>query len=172
MLCTYNTAPAITLVYTTGQGAHEFVLDEDHDFVLKREDIKASDSGEFWGSGRMGKEWPPEHRRLIDELKDRGYKNRHGGALVPNINEILISGGLWAYPGSEKDPQGKLRLYHELIPVAYITEQQDAMVTDGVRPILDREITDIEQRSPGYISTREEGELALEILSGKYGMEM
>jgi fructose-1,6-bisphosphatase I len=65
-----------------------------------------------------------------------------------------LRGGIYIYPGTKKNPAGKLRLMYECIPVAFIAEQAGAKASDGFRRILDIQPEHIHQRSPLFIGSR------------------
>ena len=153
--------PLITLVYSAGKGAHEFVLNREGEYVLSQENIALKEKGDLYSPGGLRRDWTPGHVQLIEYLETQGYKLRYSGGFVPDINQILIkSGGLFTYPALRQSPQGKLRLLFELQPMAFLVESAGGMATDGKRPILDIPVEDLGQRSPIYIGSRFEVEKA------------
>jgi len=64
------------------------------------------------------------------------------------------------YPATTKAEHGKLRLPFELNPMAYLVEQAGGAASDGRRPILELDCIDLDQRSPVYIGSRKEVEMA------------
>jgi fructose-1,6-bisphosphatase I len=66
----------------------------------------------------------------------------------------MLRGGIYIYPGTKKNPLGKLRLMYECIPVAFLAEQAGGKASDGFRRILDIPITEIHQRTPLYIGSK------------------
>lgn len=40
-------------------------------------------------------------------------ENKYAGALVADIHNVLINGGVFAYPADVRNPNGKLRLLYE-----------------------------------------------------------
>jgi len=153
--------PATTLVYAVpGRGAHEFVLD-DGNFILEKEFLRMEEQGKIYAPGGSEKKWTPEHKAFIDDLKDQDYKLRYSGALVADVNHIIVKGGgIFSYPALTDAPNGKLRLLFELQPLALIAEEMGGMATDGITPILDLVPLDLGQRSPIYIGSKVEVELA------------
>ena len=75
---------------------------------------------------------------VVEALEEQGKKLRYSGALVPDVNHIMVKGGgIFSYPGSRKKPAGRLRLVLESRPLAFIFEAADGMATDGkVMPCL------------------------------------
>ncbi|HDS15604.1 MAG TPA: fructose-1,6-bisphosphatase [Proteobacteria bacterium] len=153
--------PRTTLVYGAGDGVHEFTLNSLGEYVLTREYVSLKNRGTIFSPGGVRRDYLPEHENFIRHLEDDGYKLRYSGGFVPDLNQILLKGGgIFMYPGTVSAAQGKLRLPFELNPMAYLTELAGGVATDGRRPILDLECYDFDQRSPVYIGSRDEVELA------------
>jgi fructose-1,6-bisphosphatase I len=157
--------PLITMVYSAGKGAHEFVLNREGEYVLSQENIRLKEKGDIYSLGGLRRDWTPEHLRFVEYLEAEGYKLRYSGGFVPDINQVLIkNGGVFTYPALKKSPHGKLRLLFELLPMAFLIEQAGGKATDGKQLILDVPVEDIGQRSPIYIGSRFEVEKAGEFL--------
>ncbi|HEX8945819.1 MAG TPA: hypothetical protein VF785_21945, partial [Gemmatimonadaceae bacterium] len=92
---------------------------------------------------------------------------RYVGSLVADFHRNLLGGGIFAYPANRKTPKGKLRLLYEANPLAFIVEQAGGNACDGAQRILDVQPTELHQRTPLYIGSKSEVELAQRILSGK-----
>ncbi len=159
--------PLITMVYSAGKGAHEFVLNREGEYVLSHENIKLKEKGSIYSLGGLRKDWTPQHLRFVEYLEAEGYKLRYSGGFVPDINQVLIKGGgIFTYPALKKEPKGKLRLLFELQPMAFIMEQAGGVASDGKKDILSLTVEDLGQRSPIYIGSRFEVEKAKEFLNG------
>ncbi len=153
--------PRTTLVYGAGNGVHEFTLNNLGEFVLTREYIKVHDEGKIFSPGGIRRDYLPEHEKIVTRFEEEGYKLRYSGGFVPDINQILLKGGgLFMYPATTKAKQGKLRLPFELNPMAYLVEMAGGAATDGRHSILELDCHDLDQRSPVYIGSRREVELA------------
>ncbi len=153
--------PTTTLVLAVDEKTHEFHLDHVGNWVLKTENIQMEDKGEIYSPGGLRKDWLDRHRRYIEDLEKRGYKLRYSGALVADINQVLMKrGGVFTYPASKKDPNGKLRLLFELQPMALIMENAGGRVTNGLENILDIIPEKLDQRSPIYAGSRYEVDMA------------
>ena len=59
------------------------------------------------------------------------------GALVADVHNILINGGIYGYPATRENPNGKLRLLYESAPMAMIMEQAGGAGSTGYGRILD-----------------------------------
>lgn len=158
--------PLITMVYSAGIGAHEFVLNREGEYVLSEDNIRLKERGDIYSLGGLRSEWTPGHMKFVEYLEKEGYKLRYSGGFVPDFNQVLIKrGGIFTYPGLKKSPKGKLRLLFELQPMAFIIEQAGGMATDGRQNILDIKVENLNQRCPVYIGSRFEVEKAKEFLA-------
>lgn len=77
------------------------------------------------------------------------------GALVADVHNILINGGIYGYPSTRTAPNGKLRLLYESCPMAMIMEQAGGAGSTGHGRILDVKPTEIHQRVPTYLGSVE-----------------
>jgi len=158
--------PLITMIYSAGRGAHEFVLDREGEYVLSQANIMLKEKGSIFSPGGLRRDWTPEHLKFVEQLEKDGYKLRYSGGFVPDINQILIKkGGVFTYPALKKSPQGKLRLLFELQPMAFIMEQAGGLATDGNQDILSIKVENVNQLSPVYIGSVTEVQMAKKFLS-------
>jgi fructose-1,6-bisphosphatase I len=158
--------PLITMVYSAGCGAHEFVLNREGEYVLAQENIRLKEKGSIFSPGGLRRDWVPQHLKFIENLEKEGYKLRYSGGFVPDINQVLIKkGGLFTYPALQKSPNGKLRLLFELQPMAFIMEQAGGRATDGRKDIMTIKVEKLDQCSPIYIGSSTEVQMAEQFLS-------
>ena len=165
---------SVMLVYTTGNGVHGFTLDPSiGEFLLSHPNIRIPSPGKRIYSvneGYYGR-WSEEQRHLVDHLKgvdggiDRPFSSRYIGSMVADLHRTLLYGGLFMYPADDRNPEGKLRLLYEGAPMAMIMEQAGGMATNGERSLLDVEPTDLHQRTPVFMGSKEYVELAQRFLS-------
>jgi fructose-1,6-bisphosphatase I len=160
------------LVYTTGQGAHGFTLDPSiGEFLLSHPDIRIPDDGRYLSvNDSYSPLWGDEVRDLMRRYRglDSDHKPlsiRYVGSLVADFHRNLLGGGIFAYPRNSQTPEGKLRLLYEANPLAFIVEQAGGLASDGSNRILDLQPTALHQRTPLYIGSRAEVELAERILA-------
>ncbi|MEG3957783.1 class 1 fructose-bisphosphatase [Microcoleus sp. herbarium2] len=150
--------PSTMLVYSIGQGVHSFTLDPSlGEFILANENIKVPDRGPIY-SVNEGNFWQWEES-LRDYIRyvhrSEGYTARYGGALVGDFHRILFQGGVFLYPGTVKQPQGKLRLLYESAPLAFLMEQAGGRASTGTQDILDVVPTKLHERSPLIVGSKE-----------------
>lgn len=73
--------------------------------------------------------------------------------MVADFHRNLIRGGIYLYPGTKKNKNGKLRLLYECIPIAYLAEQAGGKASDGFTRILDIQPESIHQRVPLFVGS-------------------
>jgi fructose-1,6-bisphosphatase I len=83
---------------------------------------------------------------------------------VADFHRNLIAGGIFLYPGDSKNPKGKLRLLYEAAPMAFIAEQAEGSATDGRERILDIVPTELHQRTPLVIGSRQDVGFVADVL--------
>jgi fructose-1,6-bisphosphatase I len=161
------------LVYTTGQGVHGFTLDPSiGEFLLSHPNIRIPDNGRYLSVNDSYEQyWDENVRALMRRYRgldgDRRALNvRYVGSLVADFHRNLLGGGVFCYPANAKSPRGKLRLLYEANPLAFVVEQAGGAATDGVHRIMDITPTELHQRTPLYIGSKGEVDLAAEVLAG------
>jgi fructose-1,6-bisphosphatase I len=147
--------PLTVLVYSLGDGVHEFVLNEEGDYMLQEEDIRIPE-GKIYSPGALRKDWLPYQEKWIELLEEDGYKLRYSGSFVADVHQILHKGGVFSYPAYRGSPSGKLRLLYECRPMGYIVTQAGGAVSNGDTDILRIEPDNIHQRTPVYIGGKKE----------------
>ncbi|MFN8671518.1 MAG: class 1 fructose-bisphosphatase [Candidatus Sericytochromatia bacterium] len=149
--------PLTTIIYTSGHGVCEFVLNPEGEFVLAQRNMMLNDKGKIYSPGGAKNSWTEGHRQYIEKLEEEDYKLRYSGGLVPDVNQILLKkGGVFSYPSLKGAEKGKLRLLFELQPLSFICEQAGGMATDGINDILDIPVETAHQRSPIYLGSKYE----------------
>ena len=160
------------MVYTTGQGAHGFTLDPSiGEFLLSHPDIRIPENGRYLSVNDSYEQHWDENVKLLMR-KYRGLDTerkplivRYVGSLVADFHRNLLGGGVFAYPSNAKAPRGKLRLLYEANPLAFIVEQAGGAASDGHQRVLDVHPSELHQRTPLYIGSKKDVELATEVLA-------
>lgn len=150
------------LVYTTGKGVNGFTLDPSiGEFCLSHPDMKMPDDGQIYSINEGNyKKFPQGVKDYIkycqeeDSATLRPYTSRYIGSMVADIHRNLFKGGIFMYPETSQQPNGKLRLMYECNPIGFIVEQAGgkATTTNGER-ILEIEPTDLHQRVSAIIGS-------------------
>ena len=162
------------MVYTTGQGAHGFTLDPSiGEFLLSHPNIRIPEEGRYLSVNDSYEElWDDRVRTIMRHYKGleggrRALSTRYVGSLVADFHRNMLGGGIFAYPANRKTPRGKLRLLYEANPLAFIVEQAGGAASDGTQRTLDVLPTELHQRTPLYIGSKKDVELATRILAGQ-----
>jgi fructose-1,6-bisphosphatase I len=160
------------LVYTTGQGAHGFTLDPTlGEFLLSHPDIRIPDQGRYLSvNDSYEQHWDEPVKQLMRRYRGlegdrKALSVRYVGSLVADFHRNLLGGGIFCYPRNKNSPSGKLRLLYEANPLAFIVEQAGGLATDGTQRILDIQPTELHQRTPLYVGSKAEVELAMQLLA-------
>ncbi len=144
------------LVYTTGHGVNGFTLDPSiGTYCLSHPDMVTPSEGNIFSvnEGNLG-DFAPGVQRYIAHCKERKMSARYIGSLVADFHRNLLKGGIYFYPGTRKTPNGKLRLLYEGNPLALIVEQAGGSASDGTQRILEIPPTELHQRCPLFIGSR------------------
>lgn len=86
---------------------------------------------------------------------------------MADFHRNLLKGGVFLYPGDNKNPSGKLRLMYEANPLAFIVEQAGGKASDGKRRILDIQPEGLHDRTPLVIGSKQDVEIAEAFIQGK-----
>jgi len=161
------------LVYTTGQGAHGFTLDPSiGEFLLSHPNIRTPVEGRYLSvNDAYEQHWDGPVKQLMRHYRAlegtrKAMSVRYVGSLVADFHRNLLGGGIFCYPPNKKNPKGKLRLLYEANPLAFIVEQAGGSATDGARRTLDIQPTELHQRVPLYIGSKNDVDLASQVLAG------
>jgi fructose-1,6-bisphosphatase I len=86
--------------------------------------------------------------------------------MVADVHRTLLKGGVFLYPPTKKNPEGKLRLLYEANPIGMIMEQAGgrAVTATGGR-ILEVQPTSIHQRTSVVLGSADEVEAVVRHLS-------
>jgi fructose-1,6-bisphosphatase I len=74
---------------------------------------------------------------------------------VADVHNILINGGIYGYPATRTNPNGKLRLLYECAPMSFIIEQAGGVGSTGRGRIMDVVPTEIHARTPVFLGSVE-----------------
>jgi len=162
--------PSTVAAYTVGDGVHMFTLDPlIGAYVLTRENVRMPESGKSYSVNEAYKaKFPLGFQRYLDWAKSKeagGYSLRYIGSLVADFHRTLLRGGVFLYPPTDAQPEGKLRLMYEANPLAFLAEQAGGVATDGTQRILEKEPVALHQRTPLIIGSKGEVDRVLRFLS-------
>jgi fructose-1,6-bisphosphatase I len=136
------------------------------EFILSHINIKTVSKGKIYSANEgNARFWDEGTKKYVNYLKekdpttDRPYSLRYIGSLVADFHRNLLYGGIFLYPADYKDPdkpKGKLRLLYEASPMAFIAEQAGGMATTGKENIMDIVPTELHQKVPLIIGSKDD----------------
>ena len=143
-----------------------FKLDEKKGEFIFQKELRLNEKGKIVGPGGTQKEWYPFHKEMIDNFFKEGYRLRYSGGMVPDLHQILLKGGgLFAYPGANDKPQGKLRMLFEVFPFAYVYKVAGGLAIDGSEDLLSLTPKHLHDTSPCFFGSDYEIQKVLEVYS-------
>mmetsp|Transcript_8859 Transcript_8859/g.11781 ORF Transcript_8859/g.11781 Transcript_8859/m.11781 type:complete len:447 (-) Transcript_8859:95-1435(-) len=164
--CLYSATTV--LVLTMGSGVDGFTLDPDTgQFLHTHRDIRIPSSGPIYSFNEANyRDFDQPVRRYLTSIKEQSravgkedgtvpLSARYIGALVADAHNVLINGGIYGYPATFQNRNGKLRLMYESNPMAMIMEQAGGAGSTGYGRILNVKPNDIHQRVPTFLGSIE-----------------
>jgi len=148
------------LVYTTGHGVNGFTLNPAiGTFYLSHPNMQFPEDGNIYSVNEGNYiHFPQGVKNYIKycqmEEGDRPYTSRYIGSLVSDFHRNMIKGGIYMYPKSSKNSDGKLRLLYECNPMAFLAEQANGKASNGFTRILDITPKELHQRVPFFCGSK------------------
>jgi len=163
---------ATMIVLSAGHGVHGFMLDPSiGEFVLTDPNMTCKPRGKIYSINEGYEEaWSPAVKEYVKSKKQgKPYGGRYIGSMVADVHRTLKYGGIFMYPATAANPNGKLRILYECMPMAFIMEQAGGMASTGKMPILDLVPKKIHDRSPIYLGSKEDVEEVLAVIKKHEG---
>jgi len=159
--------PSTMLALTVGAGVVFFTFDpETKEFLMTKDAIQvAADTKEYAINASNQRHWEAPVQRYIEELlagktgsREKDFNMRWVACMVGDIHRILCRSGIFMYPYDTKDPKkaGRLRLMYEANPMSMLMEQAGGASTTGRVRILEIQPTELHQRVPVIIGSKNE----------------
>lgn len=148
----YGTSTMI--VYSTGHGVNGFTLNPAiGTYYLSHPNMQFPEEGSIYSVNEGNYVHFPQGikdyiKYCQQEEGNRPYTSRYIGSLVSDFHRNMIKGGIYLYPNTAKNPDGKLRLLYECNPMAFLAEQAGGKASDGFTRILDIVPNELHQRVP------------------------
>lgn len=154
----YGTSTMI--VYSTGHGVNGFTLNPAiGTYYLSHPNMQYPEDGNIYSVNEGNYVHFPQGvkdyiKYCQKEEGNRPYSARYIGSLVSDFHRNMIKGGIYIYPNTSKDPDGKLRLLYECNPMAYLAEQANGSASNGFERILNIQPTKLHQRVPFFCGSK------------------
>jgi len=160
--CLYSSSTFFCL--TIGSGVNIFTLDRSiGEFVLTHKDVKIPKRGKIYSFNEANRfEWEAplaDYVTAIQTAKGESktqYSSRYIGSMVGDVHRTLLYGGVFGYPGTTKNPNGKLRLLYEAAPMSFLVEQAGGVSTTGRERIMDLIPKNVHQRVPCILGSADD----------------
>ncbi len=154
-------------VYSTGTGVNGFTYDRGiGEFCLSHPNMLVPDTGKIYSINQgYYRQFSEKMRRYLDSCADEGMNLRYVGSMVADVHRTLCKGGIFLYPATIKNPEGKLRLLYECNPMSFVFEQAGGVcVNEQGERILSQEVNHLHQKSTFLIGSSQLVEQALKLL--------
>lgn len=150
------------MVYATKLGVNGFTLEPSiGEFCLSHPNITCPENGKIYSinqgnSGKLNEGLRSYLDYCMESNKEEGrpYSHRYIGSMVADMHRTLIKGGIFMYPADKSSPNGKLRLQYECNPMAFLIEAAGGKASDGHGNIMDIVPTELHQRTPIFIGSK------------------
>jgi fructose-1,6-bisphosphatase I len=144
--------PITTMVAARDATVREFEV-TDGGRRLVDDDCTLPEEPTVYGFGGRVPDWPDDFEAFAHGVEQE-LKLRYGGAMVGDVNQVLNYGGIFAYPGLQSRPSGKLRLQFEAAPMAYVIETAGGASSDGTQSLVSIDPSELHQRVPVHLGSQ------------------
>ena len=145
-------------VVTFGEAVYEFRLNNDGVFMKTSKNLVIPYNPKRIFSGNPGNisKWCEKDRNFFNWIvsEREKYTFRYTGCMVYDIHRILCRGGIFMYPSDSKNKNGKLRMFYECMPMAFIVEAANGFAYDGKKRLLDNYVSTPHEKTPIYIGCK------------------
>jgi len=163
------------MVYATRLSVNGFTLEPSiGEFCLSHPNLKCPDNGKIYSINQGNTSKYSEGMKsyldyCMESNKEEGrpYSHRYIGSMVGDLHRTLIKGGIFIYPADKSSLNGKLRLQYECNPMAFIVEAAGGKAMCNSGNILDILPTDLHQRTPIFIGSKNMVNKAMEFVKEK-----
>ncbi|XP_020298664.1 fructose-1,6-bisphosphatase 1 [Pseudomyrmex gracilis] len=153
---------ATMIVLSIGRGVNGFTYDPAiGEFILTERNMRIPERGNIYSINEGNEStWDPAIKEYIHTKKyptiGKPYSARYVGSMVADVHRTIKYGGIFLYPATNSNPNGKLRLLYECIPMAFVIKEAGGLATNGEIDILDIVPESIHQRSPIFLGSKDD----------------
>ncbi|HTO14275.1 MAG TPA: class 1 fructose-bisphosphatase [Edaphocola sp.] len=160
------------MVYATRLGVNGFTLEPSiGEFCLSHPDMQICDDGKIYSLNQGNTvRYDDAMKHYLEycmednQAENRPLTHRYIGSMVADLHRTLIKGGIFIYPADKKNVNGKLRLMYECNPMSFLIEAAGGMASTGKERVLDVKPTELHQRVPIYIGSKNMVKKALDFI--------
>ncbi|XP_015176919.1 PREDICTED: fructose-1,6-bisphosphatase 1 [Polistes dominula] len=164
---------ATMIVLSIGHGVNGFMYDPAiGEFILTERNMSIPSRGNIYSINEGNESlWDTSIKNYIHSKKypnnGKPYSARYVGSMVADVHRTIKYGGIFLYPSTKTNPNGKLRLLYECIPMAYLIKEAGGLASNGEIDILDIVPESIHQRSPIFLGSKEDVQEVLQFIKDK-----
>jgi len=166
---------ATMIVLSTGHGVNGFMLDPSiGEFVMTDPGMTIKPRGKIYSINEGYEEAWEEAVKVYVKSKKTGsnpYGSRYIGSMVADVHRTLKYGGIFMYPATASNPNGKLRVLYEGMPMAFIMEQAGGLASTGDKDILDITPKKLHERCPVFMGSKDDVEELLGCIKKYRGVD-
>jgi fructose-1,6-bisphosphatase I len=140
--------PTTTMVVARDGEVREYLVTDDGRTDLGA--VALPEDPTVYGFGGRVPDWTDDFEAFVRDI-EQDLKLRYGGAMIADVNQVLVYGGAFGYPGLRSRPEGKLRAHFESMPVAYVVEAAGGASSDGSQSLLDLDPDALHERTPTFV---------------------
>jgi fructose-1,6-bisphosphatase I len=143
------------LVFSWGDGVHEFTLDVDlGEFFLSDDHMTIPDKTPYYTFNEAyGPHISKRDQAYARRIREKTDKLRYVGSLVSDFHRNLLKGGVFFFPAVKDKP--KIRLNYEAKPIAFLAEQAGGAASTGSENISGIKPASLHQRIPVIIGNKQ-----------------
>lgn len=150
--------PRIELIYTSKDSTEVQRYRYQKGQFVRLPNLELANAGKLNAPGGTQKNWSPTHAKFVKSLFDDGYRLRYSGGMVPDLHQILVKGGgIFSYPATTDNKNGKLRVLFEVLPFAMIYENAGgSAIDDNCRRLLEIAPSSLHETTPCFFGSNQE----------------
>lgn len=148
--------PSTMLVCSVGAGVNGYTFNPSSArFELSHGDMKIPVTGGYYSVNESNAEGWLDNMgsKFLNMKQESNLGMRYVGSMVADMHRTLLKGGIFLYPADEKNPNGKLRLLYEAIPMAFLMEQAGGKAMSRDCSVMDIDPEALHQRVPVYLGS-------------------
>ena len=155
--CYITYGPTFQIVFASKENGVQFFSFDGVEFI-EQDSFTLENKGKINSQGGDVTTFSKEHKQLMQNFFDDGYRLRFSNSLSLDTHQILFKrGGIYSSPSTLKDPNGILDLVFEAYPISNIVELAGGEAIDGKKRILDIEFEgDISKKTAIYFGSKDE----------------
>ncbi len=156
--CYITYGPTFQIVFASKENGVEF-FSFDGKVFIEQNSFTLENKGKINSQGGDVTTFSKEHKQLMQNFFDDGYRLRFSNSLSLDTHQILFKrGGIYSSPSTQKNPNGILDLVFEAYPMANIVELAGGeAIDDKKNRILDINLEDdISKKTPIYFGSKDE----------------